>query len=257
MTIGTVIVTFRTPVHLMRECLTSLQQNGCHQVVVVANDRADDVRALAAAQRAHYCAPAANRGFAAAANLGAGQLKTDLVLFLNPDAALESGALARAGSYLATHPACGIVGLLLTSPRGTPEPRAFGAKVTPLSLIARRFTATTLPAQPQPVGWVSGGALLIRRALFTRLHGFDEHFFLYWEDVDLCRRASILGLPVVVLPNARAVHQRGASLRDAALKTALYDASADKYFRKYYAPWICRSLSSLRFLYRMFSPQVE
>lgn len=257
MTVGAVTVTYRTPPRLLRACLASMKQNGCRQVVIVANDGADDIRALAVQLRASYYSPTINRGFAAAANLGAAQLKTDLVLFLNPDAALERESLPRANRYVAAHPACGIVGLLLVAPRGAPEPRAFGSQVTPFSLFTRHLLPASLPTEPRPVGWVSGGALLIRRSLFMQLRGFDEHFFLYWEDVDLCRRAAHLGQQTILLPSARAVHQRGASLKSAARKTALYDASADKYFRKYYAPMICRSLSSLRTLYRFFSPQVD
>lgn len=257
MTVGAVIVTFQTPADTLAACLASLQQNGCHHSIVIANDPAPEIRTTAARYHARYQSEPVNRGFAAAANRGAALLKTNLLLFLNPDAALESHAVSRASGYLAAQPSCGIVGLLLISPRGVTELRAFGSPVTPLSLFTRHLVSAALPQLPRPVGWVSGGALLIRRRLFMQLRGFDERFFLYWEDVDLCRRASDLGQQTVLLPAARAVHQRGASLQDSALKTALYDDSADKYFRKYYAPTICRCLRFLRSLYRLCSPQAQ
>ncbi len=148
MTVGAVIVTFQTPAGTLDTCLKSLRPNGCASIIVVANDPAADIRLTTASRQAHYRVEPVNRGFAAAANRGAALLKSDLLLFINPDAALEPEALSLASGYLAAHPLCGIVGLLLSSPRGLPELRAFGRPVTPRSLFTPHLLPAGVPSLP-------------------------------------------------------------------------------------------------------------
>ena len=234
--VGAIVVTFRTPKRMLQNCLASLRSSGIQNISVINNTKEN------------------NPGFAAAANTGAARLPNKYLLFINPDASLTPGAGEIAQDYLDNHPNVGIVGLLLTSPAGHPEACSFGATVTPLSLITRHFARQHRPKSPTPVGWVSGGAMIIRRDLFRQLGGFDPRFFLYWEDVDLCRRARQAGHHTVLLPQAKAIHQRGASLTRGQRKTKLYDQSADKYFCKHYPDMICLLAKSARSLYRFFSP---
>lgn len=238
MSIGAVVVTFHTPTEQLQACLASLQQNGITDWRVVSNDQN-------------------NIGFAAASNNGARQLTNEFILFLNPDAQLLPNSIHLPLSYLSSHPKIGIIGPLLYSQNFVYETKCYGQPVSLWSLFRRRFTSDQLPANPQAVGWVSGGAMLIRRAVFEELSGFDSSFFLYWEDVDLCRRAWRAGWSVHLLPAWRVPHRRGASLSDQATKTRLYDKSADNYFRKHYSKPIWLFQRYLRFLYRLFSPLVE
>jgi len=238
MSIGAVVVTFQTSAAQLQACLASLQQNGVTNQQAINNDKN-------------------NIGFAAAANAGAGQLTNEFVLFLNPDAELLPGSLALPLSYLSRHPKVGIVGPLLYNHDKVYETKCYGQSVSLWSLFGRRLAPSRLPANPQAVGWVSGGAMLIRRSVFEELSGFDPSFFLYWEDVDLCRRAWLAGWSVHLLPSWRVLHQRGASLSDQAAKTRLYDKSADNYFHKHYSKPIWLFQRYLRYLYRLFSPLVE
>jgi len=239
MNTGAVVVTYQTPNGLLQNCLTSLRISGIQDISVINNTQKN------------------NPGFAAVANQGAARLTNDYLLFINPDAALAPGALAIAWCYLDDHSSVGVVGFLLRSPAGQVETMSFGAPVTPLSLITRHFVKPRLPKHPAPVGWVSGGALIIRRRLFKQLGGFDPQFFLYWEDVDLCRRAREAGWQVILLPQAGVLHQRGSSLSDNWRRTKLYDQSADKYFRKHYPEMICLMVRSARSLYRLLSPRAH
>ncbi len=237
--VGAVVVTYNTPPDTVRRCQDSLRAAGVRDISLVRNTPAD------------------NPGFASSANRGAGRLRNDYLLFINPDAVLAPASLAAAQQHLTHHARAGAVGFLLVSPDGRAETYSFGPSVTPVSLITRHLAKPDVPRRPTPVGWTSGGALMIRRRLFERLGGFDPRFFMYWEDVDLCRRLRQAGWQVVLVPQAKAIHSRGASLTDKGRKTQLYDESADKYFCKHYPAMICFLTRWSRFLYRFFSPRAR
>src|SRR6185436_15786996 len=90
-------------------------------------------------------------------------------------------------------------------------------KIFPSAAVARRnLPARDLVAsgvESAPVDWVMGAAMLIRREMFTAAGGFDERFFLYWEDADLCRRLWQRGWSTRYVPRARVTHAGGASAR--------------------------------------------
>jgi N-acetylglucosaminyl-diphospho-decaprenol L-rhamnosyltransferase len=261
LTIGAAIVAYHTSSADLSACLHGLRMNDINEIVIVDNSPSPSLENVARRQQARYLPQSANGGFAAAANRAAAQLQSDCFLFINPDAKLEKDAVRRARRYLAGNKQCGIIGFLLVSSAGEVELSSFGAIVTPLTLFGRprRPSAgrTGAPASPRQVGWTSGGALLIRRRVFVALNGFDPGFFLYWEDVDLCRRALAAGWHTVLLPRPGAVHRRGASLADSKKKAKLYDESADKYFCKHYAKAICLPLRYLRRLYRLLLPSAR
>jgi hypothetical protein len=238
MSIGAIVVTYQTPVDLLRRCLVSLKQNGIDDLRIVAND-------------------ADNIGFAAAVNRGAGGLTNDFLLFLNPDAELLPNSLHLPLRYLSDHPRVGILGPLLFNREYTCEKNCFGEPVNPWSLFSRHLARRRLPAVPQAVGWVSGGSMFVRRSVFLELSGFDPQFFMYWEDIDLCRRAQANGWQVHLLPAWKVLHQRGRSSSDEVVKTRLYDNSADKYWRKHYSKPIWLSQRYLRFIYRSLSPLAD
>jgi N-acetylglucosaminyl-diphospho-decaprenol L-rhamnosyltransferase len=166
------------------------------------------------------------------------------------------GSISRALSLLSRYPRAGAIGLMLVDHKLQPELQAFGHDVTPWQLLRRKFTTAAAPVAASPVGWVSGGALLVKREAFLALGGFDPAYFLYWEDVDFCRRLRVRNCQVILDPTARVIHRHGASLSDQSLKTRHYDTSADRYFRKYYPKlgWPLYRLS--RPLYRLFLSSV-
>ena len=258
MNTGAVIVTYRTRPSTLRACLQSLKDNRMQDIVIIDNEHNPAVKNVAQKKSIKYFPQPQNLGFAAAANLGAARLASKYLLFINPDAALSKHACANAETHLNNHPKTGIVGLLLYTPNGQIQPHSFGSAVTPLSLVARHFPRVKPKNRsPLSVGWVSGGAMIMRRSLFMQIKGFDARFFLYWEDVDLCRRAIREGQRVVVLPSAAAIHRRGASLLDSKLKTKLYDKSAGIYFCKHYSKTICSIQKFCRYLYRFISPRAD
>lgn len=253
MDIGAVIVSFNSSATIVDSVL-SVRKAGVDDVVVVDNASQDDSVRLAESLGVRVIKEDVNRGFAYACNRGARELKWAVILFINPDAVLLPESLRAAVSLFKSDLDIGVVGLSLVGPQGDPEPAGYGQCVTPLSLIFRHVAPVKKISKPLDVGWVSGGAMLVKSDAIGAAGGFDDSFFLYWEDVDLCRRLKALGWRVVFYPEAQAVHVRGVSVGDGKRRALFYDASADNYFRKHYATPICLMHYWLRWIYRWLRP---
>jgi N-acetylglucosaminyl-diphospho-decaprenol L-rhamnosyltransferase len=157
-----------------------------------------------------------NRGFARAVNEGARLSRGDWVLLLNPDTSVPPGFLDDAEDIvrqaLEADPRVGVLGLGVRNADGSPQPSCgplptfFG---TLAGLFRPRATRRCQPLAAEartPVAWATGCALLIRKECLEDLGGFDERFFLYYEDVDFCRRARERGWAVCYEPALRVTH---------------------------------------------------
>lgn len=163
-----------------------------------------------------------NKGFAAACNQGAAGSTADYLLFLNPDTRLKVGCLAKPAAFFAAtgNHRVGIVGIQLIDAAGEVA-RNCARRPTPLAMIGQSLGLDRLlPSYfPPPflsewphdanrvVDQVMGAFCMIRRQLFEALGGFDERFFVYFEDLDLALRARALGWTSVYLATAQAFHQ--------------------------------------------------
>lgn len=191
-----------------------------------------------------------NGGFAAGVNAGWRAARGRWLLLLNPDVEagpdLLAGVLSRIESIEA-RPAAerpSIVGFALLNPDGSPQPSA-GAEPTLLRLLVEpllpRSRRKYLPpgrVRPGPVPWVTGACALVERALLDRLNGLDETFFLYYEEVALCRAARRLGRRVEFDPGVSVVHLRPLQNRPASPAMRLYTRHGRLvYFRGDPAPW--------------------
>ena len=193
-----------------------------------------------------------NRGFAAACNQGAAGAQADFLLFLNPDTRLMPGALARPAAYLLApeNSQVGIVGIQLLDESGhvarhtARMPTAWsmiGASLGLDRLMPSVFPPHFLTDWPhdetRAVDQVMGAFMLMRRLLFESLGGFDERFFVYFEDLDLAQRARQHGFTSVYLATAQAFH-RGQGTTASAIDKRTYQFArsrilfALKYFSK-------------------------
>lgn len=156
-----------------------------------------------------------NRGFARAVNQGCQLSRGDWLLLLNPDIGVPDEFLDHvirlAEARAASDPRTGVIGFGLDDPDGSPQPSAGSFPTLSNVLLgsmrpraARRCRLT--PTTAQEVPWVTGCCLLVRRACWQELGGFDEDYFLYYEDVDLCRRARDAGWTVWHEPSVRVTH---------------------------------------------------
>ena len=171
-----------------------------------------------------------NRGFAAACNQGAAGSASDFLLFLNPDTRLMPGSLERPAAYLRSpeNEAVGIVGIQLIDAAGTVA-RNTSRAPTPWSMIGNslgldRVMPSIFPPlfvtewahdETRMVDQVMGAFFLVRRNVFEALGGFDERFFVYFEDLDFATRARARGWTSVYLSTAQAFH-RGQGTTEAA-----------------------------------------
>jgi N-acetylglucosaminyl-diphospho-decaprenol L-rhamnosyltransferase len=239
MTLLIVIVNYRTA-DLTLDCLRSLQDEvgtvARTRVVVTDNASGDDsVARLEAAVRGNGWGGWAtiqplerNGGFAAGNNAAirpalAGADPPRYVLLLNPDTIVRPGAIRALVAFLEGRPDVGIAGGRLEDPDGTPQRSAFrfpsvlgelegGLRLGPVSrVLARWVTAPDVPAGPEPIDWVAGACMIIRREVFEAIGLMDEGYFMYFEEVDFCHRARRAGWPCWYSPAAHVVHLVGRS----------------------------------------------
>ena len=116
----------------------------------------------------------------------------------------------------------GIVGPLFVDSAGEIQLNCFGTQRTPFSTIGKKIFGRGKPSAGEDeifeTDWVSGGAMMVRRNVFEKIGGFDERYFMYFEDVDLCLRAKKLGYKVAVNPKVRIFHESGKSFASEAGK---------------------------------------
>lgn len=233
-----VIVNYRTA-DLVIECLASLEPQfdpSLDRVVVVDNDSPDGSAVKLESAIASRGWPAwatvhragRNGGFAAGNNAGVGAalragLRPALIWLLNPDTIAQPGCVEGALAFLRERPDVDILGLGVDGPDGAPQTGAFrfpsplgeadaGFRFGPLTRLLHRWVVP-MPQAPaaHACDWTTGASMIVRSSAWRTIGPMDEGFFLYYEEVDFCRRARRLGLRVWTLPSARVVHFEGAA----------------------------------------------
>jgi GT2 family glycosyltransferase len=234
-------------------CLRSIEIHEPDADVVVVDHDADRSRgaALSAGHpRVRYLPRRENPGFGAGVNYGCARVASDLILVLNPDVELVGPIVAPLGACLEAHADVAIVGGLVREADGTVQPSArrfpdistpFGGRTSWLTRVApgnplsrRNLSATETVAGATTVDWVTGAFMMIRRQVFLDLGGFDEGFFMYWEDADLCRRALAAGWKTMYEPAAEVVHLTGRASRHAPVRSLVaFHRSVFHYYWKH------------------------
>ena len=223
---------------LVADCLASLaaERPAAHgwRVVVTDNGSPDDSAARiegVIAERGYgaWCQLQRlprNGGFAYGNNAAirpalAAAAPPDFVLLLNPDTVVRPGAIDALLTFMVSHAAVGIAGSRLEDPDGTVQRSAFrfhgvasefehAMRLGPVSrCLARHVVAPPAPADAAPADWVAGASMMIRRAVFEAVGLLDERYFMYFEEVDFCRRAQRAGWPTWYVPASRVVHLVG------------------------------------------------
>jgi len=191
-----------------------------------------------------------NPGFSTACNQGMQASDSRLVLFLNPDTEVRPGALAAMAQSMARDKRLAVLGPQLFYPDGTSQSsrRRFPTFATallestpleqwfPENRWARRYRMADVPDdKDQSVDWLVGACLLIRRDALESIGGFDEEFFMYSEEMDLCRRLRSAGWEVSYTSSAQVIHHEGQSSGQIGPDRDIrFNTSKVRYFRKHH-----------------------
>jgi N-acetylglucosaminyl-diphospho-decaprenol L-rhamnosyltransferase len=249
--VAAIIVYFRTPACLIA-CLDALRKQAepPDEIVVIDNSSALDGldQRPAPGEDWRWVRAEENVGFAAACNRAARITEADFLVFLNADVVLGQQACAQLRSAAENDSSVGVVGPRIYGADGAIElsARVFPTVITALlgrsSLLTRllgRVNRTPSGVSAAlgdggPVDWVSGACMMVRRRAFEQVGGFDEQYWMYWEDADICRRLRDRGWHAVLCQDAEARHSTGSSGHSARTIEAFH-ISAGRYYERHVA----------------------
>jgi GT2 family glycosyltransferase len=264
--ISVVIVTFNGR-DLVRACLSTvgaaLAPRG-GEVIVVDNGSADGTPEMIAAEfpDVRLLATGENLGFAAGNNRGLPFARGSTIVFLNPDTEPAPGSLSRLADALDADPTLGIVGPKLVNGDGSLQPSVRGFPNVAASLLVllklHRVTRWLPPVarydaagfdydRAADVEQLMGACLALPRRVVEKLAGFDERFWMWFEEVDLCLRVRQAGLRVRYLPDAVVLHRlnQSAVLLHSVFTQRRYADSLVKFFAKHHPAWQAGLLRSV------------
>ena len=262
--ISVIIVSYNC-LDALKDCLNSIaaQDGVTFDIISVDNASSDGSGDYLKNQHFKKILSSRNLGFGAAVNLAVGQAEGLYLLMLNPDTSLPLGALQSLFEFAECHPNAGIVSAMLISldggiqlsARKLPRRRDFflgrGSPLFRFGITNEKEAGYIIPPDEQPlqVPSVSATALLIKHEIFTNIGGFDPRFFMYLEDVDLCRRISGNGFEIWMLPSVKIKHSwRKSSKSRPYFASFQHHLSVYKYFSKYNPGQVFHNLLLLIFL---------
>ena len=251
--LSVVVVNYNAGEYLTRCVRSVFEHAGELEVDVLVIDNASrdgSARAARAAQpRMRLIENSRNRGLSAAWNQGAAETDAPWILFLNPDTELWSGDLAAFVDAGNAHPDAALLGPVIRNPDGTiyesgrvfpsvgqAVGHAFVGPFRPGNRFTRAYKLTDWDRLTErEVDWVSGACMLVRRSAFEAVGRFDEAFWLYGEELDLCTRLRDAGWTVRYSPALEIVHEGGVSTGRSRRTHVMHSSSIYRYYRKHRA----------------------
>ena len=192
-----------------------------------------------------------NLGYGAASNRAMDHCHSAYVVLLNADTRMKPGALQALRNYLDDHPQAAIIGPRILNPDGTLQTSCFYfptplhiflyisglyRSIPHLPILKQRTLQEMRRESARPVPWILGAALVIRRETLEGLGGFDENFFMYFEEVDLCYRLFSQGKQIHFVPEAEIIHVGGGSTTQRRTWAHIqFFASLAQFYRKHYS----------------------
>lgn len=246
-----IVVTY-SPGQSLHEFMASVSgaSRGPIPVTVVDNGSTDDTIAFASAQPGvDVIETGANLGYGSAANIGVAASDEEWVLVVNPDVTFGAGSVDELFVAAERWPGAGVLGprivtgddRLYPSARELPSlGRGIGHALFGWIWPSNPWTAAYRRERGAPVegrvGWVSGACMLVRHKAFESVGGFDERYFMYFEDTDLCDRLARAGWDVIYAPSATVRHTGGhAAKRNLSAMSRAHHDSAYRYLSGRYA----------------------
>jgi GT2 family glycosyltransferase len=240
----------------LQQCLKSLVGHTDPyptQIVVVDNASSDGTADAVRSEWAEVRVIEAgdNLGFARANNIGIRQTQSEFVLLLNPDTLVPPGAVPTLVRGLAVHPEAAAAGPRLIDAQGFPE-LSFGWVIGPFGELRQKVVGALYQRRVRRVvrmvdrwarsagrrEWVSGACLIVRRADLEAVGLFDERFFMYTEDVDLCVALRRRGREILFVPQSEILHLRGRSAARNPVTERMRRESQLAYYEKHHPAWV-------------------
>lgn len=230
MDVSVIIVNYNNS-QVLKNCLTAFSKYKPYlkEVIVIDNDSSDDSVVMIRNNfpEIKLLINQENQGFARASNLAAAAGQGELLFFLNPDTLIQEDIFKPVIGAFEKNNQLAVLAPKLVLPDGREQPWASGRD------------------------WVSGAALFIRKNIFEKTRGFDENFFMYFEDRDFCRRVKKIGWEIKVMPEIKVVHLGGQSWPDKKSGKRIYYQSQSYYWRKKYGLLISLFLRMVRWPYKI------
>lgn len=225
--ISIIILSYNTK-NLLKECLNSIYKyfpTFTFEIIVVDNASTDGSYEMLKKdfKDIKLIKSEINLGFAKGINLGCRNAKGEYFLFLNSDITIYNSLSLEIIKFMQKNEYVSIAGGQLLDGNGNPQ-RSYGKFYTlpvvfKMLIHGDKGEISTKNSIIKKVDWVSGGFMAVKREVFLKLKGFDENFFMYMEDVELCYRASIAGFDTYFFPESKLTHlNQGSSNRTFAIK---------------------------------------
>lgn len=252
-----IIVNYNTE-KLTRNCLDSVFLN-CDktdfEIIVVDNDSSDGSARMLESEfgdRIKIIKNKINQGFGPANNQGAQIAQGEYLFFLNSDTFVKNNILKPLKDVLDSDNKIGIISPKLISEDGQEQERAYGEFPNLLSVILEKFEKPPIIKKDLfETDWVSGAALITRKDIFEKIGGFDEDFFMYFEDIDLCKRVKDAGFKIAVYPGVSVTHLCGQSIKKSSERKKYYYKSQDYFYKKHYSLLQMYLMKVIRWPYRL------
>lgn len=237
----------------LRKSITSIAKSKTkvkYEIIVVDNEGNSKLKNhLKFEKGIKYIKSPKNLGYSAGNNLGAKYAKGKYLLILNPDTELKSGVIDKLVQFLDKNTNSAIVAPILVDIKGkilfqisskrlTPliyiYTYTIAAKIFPDNSIKKEFLKENINSKkPYEVDVIPGSAFMIRKSIFDKIGGFDEKFFLYFEDNDICDRVRKAGYKIYKIPGARVFHDWRPADGSKVLKD-IFEKSRFYYFKKHF-----------------------
>lgn len=254
MELSVIIVNWKVK-NLLRDCLKSIFSDTSHkkfEVIVVDNDSKDGSVEMIKSEfpQVRLIENRENVGFGRACNQGIKRSCGNYLFILNPDTLVKANTLQNIIDFMESNPKAGIGGCYVYYPDGKPQ-SSFYKFPTPLSYFSRMFSLFRIFPKIRltqkffweyadnniagPVDRVLGGAMVLRKETVEQIGSFDEAYFMYAEELDLCYRARQKGWEVSTIPNTEIIHYHQQSSLQNIRKTTFHKFKSDFiFFKKFY-----------------------
>lgn len=234
-----IYVYYNTPNELVRSIgsINKATNISNYEVIIVDNNSPKKLPNITKKHNFRVIKNLNNLGFGKGCNLGAKKSRGEFLLFVNPDTIFKNDSINRLIEVLEKDKNIGVVGPKMVNSMGKTLPTTSNF-ITPVnslikfSKLGKKFTKNNVKSGQTDV--LSGACMMIRKKVFEKVNGFDERFFMYFEEQDLCKRIVDHGYKVYYQPKSQIVHHIGRSLQDKDKIKKYFQKSRFEYMRKHF-----------------------